>query len=99
MEGLESDSHRDSVVIVSHATSTQMSCHELDFHLGADFHFEDVGKVAQLMCTTADKLVKIDKLRHFLLLGRETSQKWVFILTYFVLVLPVCFNSCQLVFA
>ena len=63
------DSHWDPVVVVSHASSAQMARNQLDFHLRADFHFEDVCEMTQFMRTTAHKLMQVDELRHFLLLS------------------------------
>ena len=57
MERFEPNAHWDAVVVVGHASTSEMPRYDLDLHLGSDLAFEDVGEMTQLICTTAHKLV------------------------------------------
>ena len=70
VKSLESDPHRDAVIIVCHAASTQMSCDQLDLHLSADFGLEDVGEVSKFVRPAADELMQVNELWNLLFRGR-----------------------------
>ena len=72
-------SHWDSVVVVSHSTSSQMSCEKLELQFVSVLHFQYFGEVLKLIGATVDELVDFDELRHLLFVGTQALQKWVFL--------------------
>ena len=89
MECLKSNPHRDPVVVVRHTTPSKVASNQLNLHFRANFGLKNVGKVAKLVRPTAYKLVEINELRHFSLLGRKSAQKWILLRLYLIQVFPV----------
>ena len=70
---LEADSHRNPVVIMRHASTSEVPCNKLYLHLRRTFGLEDIRKVTQLMGPTAHELIQVDELWYFsILLGKIT---------------------------
>ena len=70
MECLKSNTHRDPVVVMRHTTPSKVASNKLNLHFRANFGLKNVGKVAKLVRPTAYKLVEVNELRNFSLLGR-----------------------------
>ena len=89
VKGPETDTHRDSVVVVGHASASKVPRDELDLHLRGHLALEDVREVAKLVGTATHELIQVDELRNFFLLVGETLQKRLLTVLDSVLPFPV----------
>ena len=65
--------------------------------LRCEFVIEDISEVSQLICTRADKLVKLDELRHLTVLCGESLLERIILLSDLVVVLPLVLHLAVLV--